>query len=40
MTNFANEIYEYGDSPQVAEPFRLILGLTMMVAGLYFGLFT
>jgi hypothetical protein len=29
-----------GNSPELAGQVRLILGLTMMIAGLYFGLFT
>lgn len=41
MTNYATEIKgNAGSSPQLAGRVRLILGLTMMIAGLYFGLFT
>ena len=40
MTNYANEIKGYGNSPEPAGKVRLVLGLTMMIAGLYFGLFT
>ncbi len=40
MTNYATEINGSINSPLLAGPIRLILGLTMMIAGLYFGLFT
>jgi hypothetical protein len=41
MTNYANAVTNGNmDSPALAGPVRLILGLTMMIAGLYFGLFT
>jgi hypothetical protein len=40
MTDYAAEINGYANSPELAGPVRLILGLTMMIAGLYFGLFT
>ena len=40
MTNYAAEMNGYAHSPALAGRFRLILGLTMMIAGLYFGLFT
>ena len=41
MTNNANGIMNVNaGSPELTGPVRLILGLTMMIAGLYFGLFT
>ncbi len=41
MTNYANAATnENLTSPALAGRIRLILGLTMMIAGLYFGLFT
>ena len=40
MTNCATEMKGNGNSPALAGQVRLILGLTMMIAGLYFGLFT
>lgn len=40
MTNYAAQMNEYANSPELAGPVRLILGLTMMIAGLYIGLFT
>ncbi len=40
MTNYATEMKGNGNSPELAGQARLILGLTMMIAGLYFGLFT
>jgi len=40
MTNYATEMNGNAYQPTLAGPFRLILGLTMMIAGLYFGLFT
>lgn len=41
MTNYANGITNGSmNSPAVAGRVRLILGLTTMIAGLYFGLFT
>jgi hypothetical protein len=41
MTNYADEITNGNAySPTLAGRARLILGLTMMIAGLYFGLFT
>lgn len=40
MTNYATEMNGYAQSPELAGRFRLILGLTMMIGGLYFGLFT
>lgn len=40
MTNYATEMNENAYHPTLAGRFRLILGLTMMIAGLYFGLFT
>ena len=40
MTNYSTEIYGSVNSPEPAGKFRLILGLIMMFAGLYFGLFT
>ncbi len=40
MTNYATEANGNEHSPELAGPVRLILGLTMMIAGLYFGLFT
>jgi predicted metal-binding membrane protein len=40
MTNYATEMNGYAHSPEPAGPVRLILGLTMVIAGLYFGLFT
>lgn len=40
MTNYATETNGYAHTPELAGPVRLILGLTMMIAGLYFGLFT
>lgn len=41
MTNYANGITNGNvNSPVPAGRVRLILGLTMMIAGLYFGLFT
>lgn len=40
MTNYAAVTNRYARSPELAGRFRLILGLTMMIAGLYVGLFT
>lgn len=40
MTNYAARTYVNAGSPELAGSVRLILGLTMMIAGLYFGLFT
>ena len=40
MTNYTTEVNGHANSPELAGPVRLILGLTMMIAGLYFGLFT
>lgn len=40
MTNYANETNVNASSPELAGKVRLILGLTMMIAGFYFGLFT
>ena len=40
MTNCATETNGYAHSPELAGRVRLILGLTMMIAGLYFGLFS
>ena len=40
MTNYAIETNGYAHSPELAGRIRLVLGLTMMIAGLYFGLFT
>lgn len=40
MTNYATEMNVDINSPALAGRVRLILGLTMMIAGLYFGLFT
>ena len=40
MTNYATETNGYARSPELAGHVRLALGLTMMIAGLYFGLFT
>ena len=40
MTNYATEMRGNANSPELAGRVRLILGLTMMIAGLYFGLFT
>ncbi len=40
MTNYATEMNRYANSPELAGNVRLILGLTMMIGGLYFGLFT
>lgn len=40
MTNYATELKGNLDSPALAGNVRLILGLAMMIAGLYFGLFT
>lgn len=40
MTNYAAEMKGKADSPVLAGRVRLFLGLTMMIAGLYFGLFT
>ncbi len=41
MTNYADGITNGNAySPALAGRARLILGLTMMIAGLYFGLFT
>ena len=40
MTNYASEMNKNINSPALAGRVRLILGLTMMIAGLYFGLFT
>ena len=40
MTNYSTEIYGNVNSPELAGNFRLIIGLAMMFAGLYFGLFT
>lgn len=38
--NYATEIKGNANLPTPAGKVRLILGMTMMVAGLYFGLFT
>lgn len=40
MTNYATEMKGNINSPALAGRVRLILGMTMMIAGLYFGLFT
>ena len=40
MTNYATEMNERLNSPALAGRVRMITGLTMMIAGLYFGLFT
>ncbi len=40
MTNYSTEMKGNENSPELAGQVRLILGLTMMIAGLYFGLFT
>lgn len=40
MTNYATEMKGNVNSPVLAGRVRLILGLTMMITGLYFGLFT
>jgi hypothetical protein len=40
MTNYATEMKGNANSPELAGTVRLILALTMMIAGLYFGLFT
>jgi len=40
MMNYATETNGNANSPALAGRVRLILGLTMMIAGLYFGLFT
>ena len=40
MTNYATEMKGNANYPELAGRVRLILGLTMMIAGLYFGLFT
>jgi hypothetical protein len=40
MTNGATETKGNVNSPALAGTVRLILGLAMMFAGLYFGLFT
>ena len=40
MTNYAVETKGNVNSPALAGRVRLVLGLTMMIAGLYFGLFT
>ena len=40
MTNYATEMNGNINSPALAGKARLIIGLTMMIAGLYFGLFT
>ena len=40
MTNYAIELNGNINSPALAGRVRLILGLTMMIAGLYCGLFT
>ncbi len=40
MTNYATEAKGNLNSPALAGRVRLILGLTMMIGGLYFGLFT
>jgi hypothetical protein len=40
MTNYVIETNGNPYLPTLAGPFRLILGMTMMIAGLYFGLFT
>lgn len=40
MTNYATDIYGNANSPQLAGNFRLVIGLIMMFAGLFFGLFT
>lgn len=40
MTSFATEMNGSINSPALAGRVRLILGLAMMIAGLYFGIFT
>lgn len=40
MTSYATEMKGNVNSPALAGRIRLILGLTMMIGGLYFGLFT
>ena len=40
MTNCATEMNRRANSPELAGSVRLILGLTMLFGGLYFGLFT
>ncbi len=40
MSNYATEMNGNANSPELAGRVRLILGLAMMIAGLYFGLFT
>lgn len=40
MTNYATEMNGNANSPELAGNVRLVLGLTMMIGGLYFGLFT
>ena len=40
MTNCTTEINGNAGSPVLAGKFRLILGMIMMIGGLYFGLFT
>jgi hypothetical protein len=40
MTNYATEAKGNLDSPALAGNFRLVLGLTMLFGGLYFGLLT
>jgi len=40
MTNYVTEMKGNANYPELAGRVRLILGLTMMIAGLYFGLFT
>lgn len=40
MTNYATDAKGSLDSPALAGTVRLILGLTMMIGSLYFGLFT
>lgn len=38
--NYATEITNKTGFPTLIEKFRLVLGLSMMISGLYFGLFT
>ena len=40
MTNYSTEIYGNVNSPKLAGKVRLVIGMIMMFAGLYFGLFT
>ncbi len=40
MTNYATEMKGNVNSPALAGRVRLILGMAMMIGGLYFGLFT